>query len=231
MLRRRSCLCNLLRLKVPYAAAIQPTTPANSSGSNSSGRIHRVPGSTLRGKNGHVWSTTKGQSSQRTSAMNIVRTARGPTRMCSHVFEPVQIFDLFITEEIISEILKWTIIEMISKRQNLGKITATHKYTTDLEIRAFIGLLTLTAVMKDNHLSTDELFDPTFSGTRYISVMSKERFEFLVRCLRMDDKTLRPTLRPNDAFIPARNVWELFIQQCRVNYVPGLEVTIDAARV
>lgn len=81
--------------------------------------------------------------------------------------------------------------------------------------------------MKDNHLATDELFDSTFSGTRYVSVMSKERFEFIVRCLRMDDKTLRSTLRPNDAFVPARNVWELFIKQCRINYIPGSEVTID----
>lgn len=190
-------------------------------------RIYRVPGNTLRGKNGHVWSTKKAQLSHRTPAMNIVRASRGPARMCRNVSDPVQIFRLFITDEIISEIVKWTNVEMISKRQKVGKITATHRDVTDLEIHAFIGLLTLTAVMKDNHLSTDELFDPTFSGTRYISVMSKERFEFIVRSLRMDDKTLRPTLRSNDAFVPARNIWEVFIKQCQMNYIPGSEVTID----
>lgn len=29
--------------------------------------------------------------------------------------------------------------------------------------------LTLTAIMKDNRLSANELFDATFSGTRYVS--------------------------------------------------------------
>lgn len=205
----------------PSFDADRVSQPANS------GRIYRVRSKTLRGKNGHIWSTAKAQTSHRTPAMNIVRTSRGPARMCRNIFDPVQAFYLFITDEILSEIVKWTNVEMISKRQKVEKITATHRDVTDLEIRAFIGLLTLTAVMKDNHLSTDELFDPSFSGTRYISAMSKERFEFIVRCLRMDDKTLRPTLRPNDAFVPARNVWELFIQQCRINYNPGSEVTID----
>lgn len=205
----------------PSSEADRVSPPVNS------GRIYPVHGNTLRGKNGHIWSTVKAQISHRTPAMNIVRTLGGPASMCKNVFNPVQIFNLFITDEILSEIVKWTNVEMISKRQKVGKITATHRDVTDLEIRAFIGLLTLTAVMKHNNLSTDELFDPTFSGTRYISVMSKERFKFIVRCLRMDDKTLRSILRPNDAFVPARNVWELFIKQCQINYIPGSEVTID----
>lgn len=192
-----------------------------------SGRLYRIRGNTLRGKNGHIWSTVKAQTFHSTPAMNIVRTSGGPARMCKNVFDPVQIFNLFITDEILSKIVNWTNVEMVSKRQKVGKITATHRDVTVLEIRAFIGLLTLTAVMKHNHLSTDELFDPTFSSTRYVSVMSKERFKFIVRCLRMDNKTLRSTLRPNDAFVPARNVWELFIKQCQINYIPGSEVTID----
>ena len=189
--------------------------------------ISEQAGNTLRGKNGHIWSTTKAKSSSKTSASNILHVSQGPAPMCKNIIDPVEIFNLFITNEVISEIVKWTNVEMISKRQKVVKITATHRDTTDLEIRAFIGLLTLTAFMKDNHVSTDDLFNPTFSGARYIAVMSKERFEFIVRCFRMDDKTLRPTLRPNDAFVPARNVWEMFIKQCRNNYIPGSEVTID----
>lgn len=40
-----------------------------------------------------------------------------------------------------------------SKRQKLERITATHRDITDLEICAFIGILTLAAVMKDNSSS------------------------------------------------------------------------------
>ncbi|XP_022825805.1 uncharacterized protein LOC111355922 isoform X1 [Spodoptera litura] len=191
-------------------------------------QIYHVPDNILRGKNGHEWLTKKDQTCHiMTPAIKETRKSGGPSRMCKNIFDPVQIFNLFITDEIVSEIVKWTNVEMSSKRQNKRKISATERDTTNLEIRAFIGILVLTAAMKDNHLSVNELFDPTFSGTRYISVMSKQRFEFLISCLRMDDKSLRPALRPNDPFIPIRNVWDLFIKQCRMNYVPGSEVTID----
>lgn len=133
----------------PSSGADRVSQPANSE------RIYRVRGNTLRGKNGHIWSTVEAQTSHRTPAMNIVRTSRGPARMCKNIFDPVQIFNLFITDEFSSQIVKWTNVEIISKRQKVEKITATHRDVTDLEIRAFIGLLTLTAVMKDNHLSTD----------------------------------------------------------------------------
>lgn len=96
-----------------------------------------------------------------------------------------------------------------------------------MEVWALIGILTLTAVMKDNHLSADELFNASFSGTRYVSVMSRERFDFLLRCLRMDDKSLRPTVREQDAFIHVRKIWEIFINQCRLAYVPGTNLTVD----
>lgn len=75
-------------------------------------RIYRVPGRTLRGKNGHIWSSVKAQTSHRTPAMNIVRTSRGSNRMCRNVFDPAQIFNLFITDAILAEIVKWTNVEM-----------------------------------------------------------------------------------------------------------------------
>lgn len=152
-----------------YAAEVDPLLDTDHAlRYANSGQIYQVPGNILRGKNGHVWSTYKDQSSHRTSAMNIVRTSGRPARMCRNVFDPKKIFDLFITDKILSEILRWTNVEIFSKRQKLGKNTATHGDVTASEIRAFIGILTLTAIMKDNHLSTDEMFDPTFSDIRDI---------------------------------------------------------------
>lgn len=57
--------------------------------------------------------------------------------------------------------------------------------------------------------------------------MSRNRFHFLIRCLRRDDKTLRPPGRREDPFIPFGKIWDLFIAQCRMNYSPGSHVTID----
>ncbi|CAK1603173.1 unnamed protein product, partial [Parnassius mnemosyne] len=57
--------------------------------------------------------------------------------------------------------------------------------------------------------------------------MSKERCDFLLQCLHFDDKTFRLQRQKDDPFTPIRDIWELFMVQCRQNYVPGTNVTID----
>ncbi|XP_045763663.1 piggyBac transposable element-derived protein 4-like [Maniola jurtina] len=194
---------------------------------SSSRRIITLSQRSIRGKNNNIWATVKGRSTGRTSAINIVRINRGPARMCRNIVDPLLCFQLFIKDEIVEEIVKWTNVEMVRKRENLKEISASYRDTTETEIWALIGILTLTAVMKDNHLSAGELFNASFSGSRYVSVMSRERFEFLLRSLRMDDKSLRATHRQEDAFIPIRKIWEIFINQCRLNYIPGTHLTVD----
>lgn len=225
-------------LQVPSSPSCLPNQDSTS---NLDSRIIIPTQRTLRGKNKHCWSTIKGQNRGRTANINIVRTSRGPTRMCKNIYEPALCFQLFITDEIINEIVRWTNAEISRKRtdkeakfrliaENQNKtysFSATFRDTVDIEIRALIGILVLSSAMKDNHLSTEELFDSTFSGTRYVSVMSRERFDFLIRCLRMDDKTLRPALRTEDPYIPVRKVWDLLISQCKNNYIPGPHLTID----
>lgn len=130
-----------------------------------------------------------------------------------------------MTDDIVEEITKWTNVEIQLKVQG-PNTKATFKSTTCEEIRAVIGILSLTAAVKDNHLTTNELFDCSYSGNRYIAAMSRDRFDFLIRCLRMDDKSLRQELR-SDTFVPIRKKWEIFINHCRSNYIPGPYVTID----
>ncbi|GBP44067.1 hypothetical protein EVAR_85221_1 [Eumeta japonica] len=114
---------------------------------------------TLRGKNKYCWATSKGQSRGRTSAINIVRTARGPTRMCKNLYDPVLCFNLFMTDEMVLEIVRWTNAEIHLKHnekdgrerertEKASKISATFRDTNETEIRAFIGVLTLSAAMK-----------------------------------------------------------------------------------
>lgn len=157
----------------------------------------------LRGKNQHRWTATKGRSSGRTSASNIIRTSRGPSRMNKSLYNPLECFSIFMTDDIVEEITKWTNVEIQLKVQG-PNTKATFKSTTCEEIRAVIGILSLTAAMKDNHLTTIELFDCSYSGNRHIAAMSRDRFDFLIRCLRMDDKSLRQELKSSDTFVPIR---------------------------
>ncbi|XP_039481962.1 piggyBac transposable element-derived protein 4-like [Drosophila santomea] len=193
---------------------------------SSKSRIRTFSVPKIRSKNKYCWSTSKGKDTGKVSAINIVQTARGPTRACKLLLEPLSCFNLFFTDAIILELVTWTNTEIgLNRKSNMTK--ATFGDTNIHEIRALIGILVLTAALKDNHLTTDEIFNSNFSGTRYCSTMSRDRFNFLIRCLRMDDKSLRPSLQIADRFMPVRKVWDMFIEQCKTSYTPGSHTTID----
>lgn len=206
-------------------AQIPPVPSDESSGTNPC--ILNFSQNNIRSRNHHVWATSKGRTSNRVSAMNIVRVARGPTRAVRDVVDPFLLFEQFMNNQIIEKVLKWTNSEIEIKRQNYEQNNATQSDTTKEEIRALIGILLLSAALKDNHLTLDEIFNTEYSGTRYVTCMSKERCKFLLRCLRFDDKSLRLLRQKDDPFTHIRDIWEMLIAQCRQNYVPGTNVTID----
>ncbi|XP_067629492.1 piggyBac transposable element-derived protein 4-like [Eurosta solidaginis] len=178
----------------------------------------------LRGKNRHMWSTQKARSYR--YGQNIVHQVRGPTRLCKNIVDPIQVFRLFITDAIIKEIVEWTNVEISTRSCINSTEAAQRKETNNEEIEALIGMLALTAAMKDNHLTSTELFDPSCSGSKYLSIMTHNRFRFLMSCLRFDDKSVRIHLTA-DKLAPIRKAWDIFIQKCRENYTPGPYMTID----
>ncbi|XP_055843633.1 piggyBac transposable element-derived protein 4 [Episyrphus balteatus] len=95
------------------------------------------------------------------------------------------------------------------------------------ELNALFGVLLLTAALKDNHLTTDKLFNTAFCENRFLACMSRERFDFLIRCLRFDDRELRVQTIRTDPFTPIRKIWDLLMVQCRSYYIPGSYLTID----
>jgi hypothetical protein len=112
---------------------LQPGSPEPSGSSERDQRIIVPSSRVIRGKNRYCWSTTKDRTHGRTSAINIVRTARGPTRLCRNIDDPVLCFNLFITDEIIEEIVQWTNIEISSKRSaSMTKATFRDTCTTEV---------------------------------------------------------------------------------------------------
>lgn len=189
--------------------------------------IIQLPQGNILGKNRYVWSTSKGNTSTRTSARNIVRTSRGPSRSCRGLTGEISCFDTFFTNEIYEEIVKWTNVEISVKKSMYQTVTSTQSDTNILEIKALVGLLIMSAALKDNHLTSDELFNSNYCGSAYVAVMSRERFDFLLRCLRFDDRDQRLQRSRSELFTPIRIIWDMLITQCRNNYVPGTNVTID----
>ncbi|CAG4977317.1 unnamed protein product [Parnassius apollo] len=103
------------------------------------------------------------------------------------MMELIDFFSTFMTADMIRNIVGHTNEEIVLRSSKYKEQTATISSTCEEELTALLGLLLLSAAKKDNHLTSLELFDPTFSGTRYISLV---RERDIIQCQCKDDNTL-----------------------------------------
>ncbi|XP_075210439.1 uncharacterized protein LOC142317775 [Lycorma delicatula] len=137
-------------------------------------------------------------------------------------------FKLYISTSMTDQIVTYTNVEIKLKREKYANDNKTTvKPTSTNEFQTLLGLLCMSAAMKNNHLNSKEYFDYTFSGTLYISVMNRNCLYFLLNFLRFDDKSTRSARKLLDKLAPTRDIWNQFIKACRINYIPGSYVTTD----
>lgn len=180
------------------------------------------------GKNGFKWNSPSQFIQTKHPAKNIIHISPGTTVNTSSCMEPLECFDKFLTLEIMEIILKHTNEEIERQRMRYSAQTkATISNVNLTELKALFGLIILAAAMQNNHLSTNLLFDDSFCGSRYVATMSKERFNFLINCLRFDDKISRAERQTTNKFSAVSDIWERLLENCRANYRPGAYVTID----
>lgn len=181
----------------------------------------------IYGKNKHKWATTPRSSNTRTSARNVVNFIPGPVNEARDMIEPIPLFHLFICHEIIDQLVVYTNAEIELKKGKYKESTHTNSLTSANEVKALLGLLLQSAALKSNHLPTRMLFNTKRSGSVFKACMSAERFDFLLRCFRFDDKATRRERRASDKFAPIREFWEKFIEHCKKWYEPSSYLTID----
>ncbi|CAK1602300.1 unnamed protein product [Parnassius mnemosyne] len=181
----------------------------------------------MYGKNQHKWSTKPRDPRTRTAARNVLHIVPGPTGMAKELSQPKNLFYLFVEEEMIDVIVKYTNAEIDIKNNKYKTSKYTTTQTSANEMKALLGLLIQSAGLKSNHLPTRTLFDTLRSAKTYKACMSAERFDFLLRCMRFDDRNTRQEKRVSDRLAPIRNFWEQFIENCRKWYKPGSCITVD----
>jgi hypothetical protein len=115
---------------------------------------------------------------------------------------------LFFTEEIISDICKFTNQEIDWWTIKYSSNPSWCKPTTVAEIRGLIVILYLCAAKKDNHMDAQALWDPASGSDVYRSVMPFQRYRFLRECCRFDDKSMR---NKDDPFVHIRGLWKCFL--------------------
>ena len=75
--------------------------------------------------------------------------------------------------------------------------------------------------------SIKELFSMKYGLPIIRSLMSRDRFQLIMRFLRFDDKTTRSQRVVKDMFAPIRFIWERFIENSSACYKPYQNLTVD----
>lgn len=179
------------------------------------------------GKNGMKWFKNPKNKNVRTRAENIITHLPGVKNYGKYARSPLECFLLFIDEQIIGDIVIYT-NQRILEKSSTWKDSPHYGKTSAPEIKAVFGLLYLSGTFRSNHRHLYELWKTDGTGMDvFRCTMSQRRFEFLVSCLRFDNKDNRQERVKLDKLAPIRAVFEKFVDNCKSAYSPAEYLTID----
>lgn len=170
----------------------------------------------------------KPPATARTRRHNIITHLPGCVGDSRNVTDPKTAFCLFFDVDIIDVLVENTNIYITTTV--LPRFQEVHhaRTTTHIEMRAFLGLLVMSGVMRASHLNYKDLFSPgDICSEFYHSVMSSQRFLFLLRCIRFDDLRTRLDRIKTDKLAPIRMLFESIVNKCQSLFRPSEYVTID----
>jgi len=150
--------------------------------------------------------------------------AAGPT---VGVTNPVHLISAFL-DDILQVICTHTNEKVAGAR---GSQAGLQDYQTQIlsmnELRAFIGLLFMNAVLKNSYLRLDALRSSQLGPAIFGCTMSLNRMKFLLKTLQFDEAVTREHRRQQDKFALFRDVWTLFMDRCQRNFQPSGYMIID----
>lgn len=140
---------------------------------------------------------------------------------------PLEVWSLFFSDELLEIVLRYTNQEIKRYRKTENCANATFIDNLNMaELKAFIGLLYFNGMEKKIDVTIEELWSADFESMLYRTTMSRQRFEFIAARLRFADKFTRVKER-RDLLEPVRDIWNIFIKNCRENYTPSEFLTLD----
>ncbi|CAD6233757.1 GSCOCG00012309001-RA-CDS [Cotesia congregata] len=91
-------------------------------------------------------------------------------------------------------------------------------------MNAFIGLLYHAEMWKANHVDPKQLWSHEEGYNLFRCTMPLNRFYYLSKCLRFDDKSKRSQ---GNKFACIEEIWNIFIERCHSNYEAHKLCTVD----
>ena len=128
---------------------------------------------------------------------------------------------MFFRDNLLEEICKWT------NKEGQGVFLNNWKDTTVAELRKVIGTLLLVGVYKSSNEDLSQLWHMEHGRPIFRKIISRNRFQNILRVLRFDDAAARRSARSPNKFSPIRNVFEIWNKSQLDAYVPGTNLTID----
>lgn len=177
----------------------------------------------------------------RTTAKNIVVTLPGlkGTSKQNPPSSVTQSWNIIFTEDMCDMIVQYTNrrIENVQARYSTFKKRKNSRQqfkpsfiskTSNTEVKAFIGLMYLSGLFKSGHEDLKGMWATDGTGREiFRCTMPLARFLFLFTCLRFDDEQTREERRMVNKFAPISELFDKFVENCKNNFNPGINVTID----
>ena len=179
-----------------------------------------------RTRDGKLWHREPNPRMPRVSSPHVVPPG-SLTQRANDFTEPHELFELFLSDEELAAMAVFTNDKILAYRAKYKILTATTEQTNISELKALIGILLMTGIKSDNHVSSLQMFAPFEGCALYRATMSNARFAFLMRVIRFDNSRTREARLKADRLAPIRSLWDVFIDACKNVYVPGPHLTID----
>ena len=169
------------------------------------------------------WSSTPCSSNTgRTVACNIFRERTGPSRYAKSQCESESdSFKLFFRNTLLDKIRDWTNAEgLLVYKENWTAIDQS-------EFDKFLGVVILIGVYKSNSENVAQLWSKEDGRPIFNKLMSRNRYQQILRVLRFDNANARRSNQSADKFQPIRYVFEEWDLNFRDAYTPGPHMTVD----
>lgn len=168
----------------------------------------------------------------RNNRTNIITNAPGPAAACRNAKTELDCCSIFFTKEMVEIIVKCTNQKIQKVVENVGEKESMDKYpffkeTSTEEILALIGLMYFHGVLGQSHMGIESLFSPVMGHCVHSAIISRNRYQFLMKCMSSDDGTTRPERWQKDRFAAFREILELFDGQCAASFVPDIYLSLD----
>lgn len=157
------------------------------------------------------WYKQHGNNRVRTRAENIISQLPGSKPYGGNAKSPIDCWLLFFDSVILEDITDCTNI-MIRKKALAYKDKQYCADTDIVEIKAVLGILYLAGVYRSSHRHLRDLWRTNGTGIDiFRTVMSFNRFSFLLQCLRFDNVENRQERLQMDKLAAVRAVFDKFV--------------------